>query len=175
MAAPSTTLPHAHLVARSYDLPPSDAVWIATALLHYEHPDRQSFPSDGIVSSVLQHGLTHATRTVVADFVDRLAVSNRKPEVETERVSMLFALPDGTRRVFQTLDSVERERWGAAGHPAWETLPQEFYYLRDWYERWDQASIDASPDPLLRLVGSWTYGGADEYVASLRQGWDQRP
>ena len=51
----------------------------------------------------------------------------------------------------------------------------EYLGLLKWYTTWNLSdSKKGSPplDPLLALVGTWTFGDADTYVREMREGWE---
>ncbi len=153
----------------------ADAVWIATALLHEEHPDAKGFSTEDIVSRVQSLHLTRGGQKTIWQHVNQHSVANRKPQPNRSR--MLYALGKGVRRLFREGDRSDPEREGAPTHPQWSVLPQRYKYLEQWYEDWNRPIRSAEEDPLLVLVGSgaeiWKDTHADEFVASLREGWDR--
>jgi hypothetical protein len=153
----------------------ADAVWVATALLHEEHPDAEGFSTEEIVSRVQWLRLTRGGQKTIWQHVNQHCVANRKPQPNRSR--MLYALGKGVRRLFREGDRGVSEREGAPTHPQWSGLPQKYRYLEHWYEEWSRPIRSAEEDPLLMLVGSgadiWKHTHADEFVASLREGWDR--
>lgn len=161
----------------------ADAVWVGTALLHQRYPNRAQFSIDEIVESVRAHHLTGGTPTSIRQHVTQHCVANRK--AQPNRSCMLYATREGgdpgdtQRRIFRDCDlhRVHPDRKGAPTHPDWAKLPQQYAHLRDWYEMdRKRASEQETTDPLLALAGTGRglFGdqGADAYVHSLRDGWD---
>ena len=158
------------------DLTAADAVWVGTATLHHEFPNEIGFPTETIVNRVTELRLTRREQKTVWQHVNQHCVANRKPMPNRSR--MLFALGKGERRLFRNGDRGVPEREGAPTHPKWSDLPEKYRYLEQWYEEWGQPARYAEEDPLLKLVGSgieiWKDKHADEFVASLREGWGDR-
>lgn len=153
----------------------ADAVWIATALLHEQHPDAPGFSTEAIVKRVLELHLTRGEQRTILQHVNQHCVANRKPQPNRSR--MLYALGQGVRRLFREGDRGVPERDGAPTHPQWSALPQRYRYLEQWYEEWGRPIRPAEKDPLLALIGSgaeiWKNTHADEFVANLREGWSR--
>ena len=169
----------------SFGLTVADAVWVGTALLHQLYPNRSQFSIDEIVESVVKHHLTGGTQTSIRQHVTQHSVANRK--AQPNRSCMLYATRevgdqgDTHRRIFRDCDinRIHPDRRGAPTHPVWERLPKQYAYLRDWYEvERKRGSEQVTTDPLLALAGTGRgmFGdqGADAYVNSLRNGWDDR-
>ena len=154
----------------------ADAVWVGTATLHHEFPNEAGFPTETIVNRVIWLQLTQGGKKTVWQHVNQHCVANRKPMPNRSR--MLFALGKGVRRLFREGDRSVPEREGAPTHPKWSDLPEKYRHLEQWYEEWSRPARSAEEDPLLKLVGSgaeiWKATHADEFVASLREGWGDR-
>jgi hypothetical protein len=159
-------------VSGSAGLTVTNAVWVATALLHRLHPEREGFEPEEIVRLVMQERLTDGKEDSVWTHVRQHSVANKKPQPNT--VCMLFDPGGGIRRLFRRGDFVHPGRNAMRTHPDWEDLPSRYRELRTWYER-EWASSDAGHDPLLALAGTWDGEQADVYVANLRSGWTERP
>jgi hypothetical protein len=170
------TISHERSSIENCDLTVADAVWIGTATLHQELPDANSFPTETIVSRVMELRLTRREQKTVWQHVNQHCVANRKPMPNRSR--MLFALGKGERRLFREGDRSVPEREGAPTHPKWSDLPEKYRHLEHWYEEWSRPARSTEEDPLLKLVGSgaeiWKDTHADEFVASLREGWGDR-
>jgi len=165
-AALSTTRPQAP--GRS-DLTVAEAVWIAVAVLHRDHPDAPDFSSREIFKKVRELSLTSRTDDTLNAHIAKHCVANTSPD--PNRVRMLFATARGRRRLFREGDPYHPERAGHPTHPAWEDLPSPLHSLRDWYEStWNTVKVEQ--DPLLAAIGIgrevWANQHADEYVAELR-------
>jgi hypothetical protein len=160
----------------NYDLSVADAVWIGMALLHHSRPSQAQFTNEEIVNSVVKHHLTKAAEKSIRQHVLQHCVAESKPQ--PNRSCMLHATRDSHRRIFHDWeDQPHPARRGAPTHPAWESLPAQYAYLRQWYEnmRDEKTATMSSQDPLLDLIGSgseiWNGKDADAYVANLRAGW----
>lgn len=152
----------------------ADEVWIATALLHREHPDRPDFTVQEIIRA-RQEKLGGPTRAGFYVTAMQHCVANRPPN--PGRYRMLFETSAGRRRLFRKGDPYHPEREGAKIVPHQSDLPYGYSGLIAWYRDWSSAVLSHSQeaDPLLALVGSgkrlWAREHADDYVRRLRQGW----
>ena len=150
----------------------ADEVWIATALLHREHPEALDFSSREIEARVIKEGLTDAKRPGVAVHISSHCVANRKPD--TGRYLMLFETAKSRRRLFRPGDNYHPGRKGGRMTPDRSEIPARYHALLDWYEGvWIKASGE---DPLMALAGRhrdlWRSIGADDYVQKLREGFE---
>lgn len=153
----------------------ADEVWIATALLHREHPKSADFSVDEILRRVQQEQLTDALRPGVYVHIVQHCVANRAPN--PGRYRMLFAVNESRRRLYRAGDSFHPDREGSKITPAEDEIPEDYIPLLDWYHQWcvthEEHRVES--DPLLRLRGSgkklWEDEPADEYVDRLREGW----
>ena len=109
----------------------ADEVWIATALLHREHPDRNGFTVAEIVDHADKEGLTDRIRPGVSVHAYQHCVANRCPNPGNYR--MLYALPNGHRRLFKSGDDFHPYREGAKQTPLSKDLPERDRPLLDWY------------------------------------------
>jgi len=163
-------------IATKTALKVADEVWIATALLHREHPEAADFAAEEIVERARREGLSKPLRPGVYVHVIQHCVANRAPN--PGRYRMLVETAPGRRRLFRRGDSYHPDREGAKITPEREDLPTGYNGLLSWYQAWSAAaSNDASKeDPLLALRGSgkhlWADEHADDYVRRLREGWE---
>lgn len=152
----------------------ADEVWIATALLHREHPERDDFTIDEIVDRVRRVALTPELRPGVRVHALLHCVANRPPN--PARYRMLFATGKGSRRLYRPGDPAHPARTGKM-EPAKEEVPAGYRELLGWYHtRYARRPPGVErPDPLLALRGSgkalWADEHADDYVRRLREGW----
>ncbi len=156
----------------------ADEVWIATALLHREQPDREDFSIAEIIERAEREGLVKPLRPGVRVHATLHCVAGLPPN--PGRYSMLTATGPGRRRLFQTGDPVHPERIGAKVTPDADQIPEAYRPLLDWYRDYAVSgpgvgAAGALPDPLLELRGSgaetWADESPDEYVERLRSGW----
>jgi hypothetical protein len=154
----------------------ADQVWIATALLHREHPERVDFEIEEIKNRAAKEAGRQPLRPGLYIHIVQHCVANRAPS--PGRYRMLVETGPGRRRLFRTGDSYYVAREGSKTHPAVEELPEKYRKLLDWYRKWDAASSTRPlpEDPILALVGSgkhlWEGDDPDEYVRNLREGWE---
>jgi hypothetical protein len=154
----------------------ADEVWLATALLHREHPKRSDFEIEEIKDRVTEEWGRESLRPGVYVHIVQHCVANRRPS--PGRYRMLVETVPGRRRLFRTGDSYHLAREGSKTHPAVDELPAQYRDLLEWYRKWDAsaAAKRMEEDPILALVGSgkhlWGNEDPDEYVRSLREGWE---
>ena len=174
--------PHSQRVAR----PPrvrerskikiADEVWIATALLHREHPERADFTTDEIIDRVRQEAINGELRPGVRVYVLLHCVANYPPNPARYRV--LFATSRHTRRLFRDGDPYDDARRESSVPPDREALPERYHGLLDWYfsDYTNRRPARSLADSILALSGLgkelWADENPDEYVRRLREDWD---
>ena len=169
----------------------ADGVWIATALLHQQYPDRPDFAETEIIARFLTEGLPRGKHPntlaahVSAHCVANCARSRRRSDpskLQGGAYRILYETRSGFRRLFRPGDDVHPDRIQIHRQPKSvphrEQVPEKYQRLLDWYNDWIQDSKPPVPstsiddDPLLRLRGSgrhiWADEHADEYVERLR-------
>jgi hypothetical protein len=149
----------------------TNAVWVATALLHKNYPERDGFTPEEIVHVVKDFNLTERSEDSIWTHVRQHSVANKRPQPNT--VCMLFDPGGGLRRLFRSGDKAYPGKNESRTHPRWEDLPTEYQHLRRWYEEEWNGVGGGENDPLLALVGTWKDEPADEYVAHLRENWGE--
>lgn len=153
----------------------ADEVWIATALLHCEYPDREDFTVPEIVDRVAREGLSPRLRPGVTVHAYTHCVANKEPRPSGYR--MLYATGASTRRLYRPSDPAHPARSGKV-QPRRDQIPERYHPLLDWYEtEYSRKGAAQTPeDPILRLRGLgreiWQGVDPDEYVRSLREGWE---
>jgi hypothetical protein len=154
----------------------ADEVWIATALLQREQPERQDFSIEEILERAAKEARGEPLRPGVRVHINQHCVANRPPN--PGRYRMLFETAPGRRRLFRRGDNYDAAREGSKIVPAREDIPSEYAALLEWYRDWSQDSVEEriKNDPLLALRGSgkalWADEHADAYVRRLREGWE---
>ena len=152
-----------------------DEVWIASALLHREHPDRSDFTVREIADQVRAEAAPGTVRPGILPHIYLHCVANYPPN--PGRLCLLFATGKNTRRLFRPGDSRHPQRTGGKTMPSREKLPERYRALLDWYlsQYVTQHQPDAEHDPILRLRGLgkeiWDEH-PDHYVRRLREGWE---
>ena len=134
----------------------ADEVWIATALLHRDHPRAADFSLKEIEARLVREGLTDDKRPGVYPHLSVHCVANRPPNRGTYR--MLFETAPSRRRLFRPGDPYDPKREGGKMMPNRTEIPAKYHPLLDWYEHdW----VPASPkDPLLALAARRQIGFA---------------
>jgi hypothetical protein len=154
----------------------ADEVWIATALLHRDHPDQSDFEIEEIVQRAAKEAGAQPLRPGVYVHIVQHCVANRAPN--PGRYRMLIETSPGRRRLFRIGDSYHPAREGSKTSPEREEMAEKYRELLNWYYGWGQESVEdrIKNDPLLALAGSgkdlWAEEHADEYVRRLREGWE---
>lgn len=152
----------------------ADEVWIATALLHRQHPERSDFTvgetvrqaeAAKVAGSPLRPGVqVHAYLHCVA---------NKVPNSGRHR--MLFETSKGRRRLFRPGDPCHPRRLSGKDVPLADDIPTAYRKLLDWYRNEYASDAGRDADPILSLRGLgkaiWADEDADAYVDRLREGW----
>lgn len=152
----------------------ADEVWIATALLHREHPETSDFTLREIEARLVREGLTDRPRPGVQPHLSVHCVANRAPNGGTYR--MLIETAPSRRRLYRPGDPYhpKRERGKTTPDPA--EIPPKYHALLDWYDREWGPGARAGADPLLALAARhrslWRGVDADQYVRELREGFE---
>jgi hypothetical protein len=150
----------------------ADEVWIATALLHREHPRAPDFSLKEIEARLVHEGLTDEKRPGVYPHLSVHCVANRPPDKGRYRI--LFETAPSRRRLFRHGDPYNPKREGGKIVPDRAEIPAKYHPLLDWYERdWTSA---LPTDPLLALAARhrdlWKAVDPDDYVRQLREGFE---
>jgi len=152
-----------------------DEVWIATALLHREHPDRLDFTSKEIAERARHENVFGSYRPGVYVHINLHCVANRRRN--PARLRFLFATAKARRRLFRPGDPYHPAREGGPTCPDRDDVPARYQPLLDWYQQVYAASDSqpSHPDPILALRGlgkeAWGDEEPDAYVRRLREGW----
>ena len=155
----------------------ADEVWVATALLHREQPERAAFSVQDITRRAEQANIEGHLRPSLYVHAIRHCVATLPPS--PGRYRMLVATSATTRRLFRAGDAFHPQREGAKTMPAREDLPDRYQGLVDWYLAAYQPPATsrrtAEGDPILELRGAgadvWGREHPDDYVRRLREGW----
>lgn len=169
-----------HTMKLSHSLPVTikvaDEVWIITALLHRNEPEKPDFSFDEILEFAVRKRIAGVSRPGLYVHVVQHCVANRPPN--PARYRMLYETSPGRRRLFRKGDTYHPAREGAKITPNPEDIPHEYQELLNWYRDWFSAAFTSAPgrDPILSLAGSgkrlWADEHADDYVRRLREGWE---
>lgn len=110
----------------------ADEIWLATSLLHREHPIREDFSVGEIVERAIEEKLAGGYRPGLQIHASSHCVATKPPNPARHR--MLSETSRGRRRLFRPGDKFHRDRKGGKTHPGVEDLPSQYRYLVDWYE-----------------------------------------
>ncbi len=153
----------------------ADEVFLATALLHRDHPERDDFTIREIVERAARENLFGELRPGVRVHASLHCVANRAPN--PGRYRMLYATGKRTRRLLRSGDDVHpgrtRKIW-----PDREEVPESHRDLIDWArQRYgnDAPRRTRGLEGILQLRGMgrdlWRDEDPDEYVRKLREPW----
>lgn len=150
----------------------ADEVWIATALLHREHPAAEDFSSREIEARLARECIAGGKRPGVAPHISSHCVANRPRDTGSYRI--LFETGKARRRLFRPGDPYDPSREGGKIVPDPDDIPAGYHGLLDWYARsWVRAG---GGDPLLALAARhkkmWKSVDPDAYVRELREGFE---
>src|SRR5579884_2871771 len=107
----------------------ADEVFIATALLHREHPDREDFTISEIVDRAAKENVAGELRPGVRVYASLHCVANREPNPGRDRV--LYATGKVTRRLLLSKDDIHPSRTGKIW-PDPEEIPPGYVELITW-------------------------------------------
>ena len=155
------------------DLRVADEAWIATALLHREHPEREDFTVKEIVERARVENITGSLRPGVALHVSFHAVANKEPQ--PSQLRMLYDTGHG-RRLYREGDPAHPRRKGKIV-PEVDAIPARYRGLLEWYRKeYARPPEDNWLQGLTELAGAGkdVFSGVDpdEYVRQLREGWE---
>jgi hypothetical protein len=153
----------------------ADEAWLALALLHQEHRDRDSFSAREILDRVKQEHATPELRPGVQVHIYQHNVANTEPS--SGRYRMFYKLPDDTYRLYRPTDPAHPARKGKIAPDRGE-IPEKYHYLLDWYDHEycpKGSALSEEDDPILQMWGAgkeiWADTNADDYVRDLRANW----
>jgi hypothetical protein len=156
----------------SIDLKVADHVWIATALLHQENPQRNDFSKQEIRDRAELEDPEGAKRPGISHHISTHCVASKQPNPAKHR--MLTRTGTGRRRLFRLGDKFHPGRRSGNTTPHREDLPKKYHHLLDWYETQysqkgvsDQAKTKlrgANAETLMNLMGRIGREDADEMM-----------
>ena len=160
----------------TYSIKVADEVFVATALLHRENPDREDFTISEIVNRASKENLFGDLRPGVRVHASTHCVANRPPN--PNRARMLYATGERTRRLLRSEDEVHPERTGKIW-PNENDLPPQYRELVEWAkQRYGKSSPRKTRwlEGIFQMEGMgrelWRGEDADEYVRKLRENWE---
>ena len=154
----------------------ADEVWIATALLHRQNPERGDFTVGEIVKQAEAEKVAGPgpLRPGVQVHAYLHCVANKAPNPGRHR--MLVETSKGRRRLFRPGDPCHPLRASGKAIPQDNEILSTYDELIEWYRREYAGEHEQSnTDPILSLRGLgkaiWADEKADAYVHRLRAGW----
>ena len=111
----------------------ADQVWVATALLHRENPQRTDFTKQEIRERAEQEDYNLGQRPGISQHISTHCVASKPPNPARHR--MLTRTGTGRRRLFREGDKVHPARQSGNIVPRREDLPEKYHSLLDWYEQ----------------------------------------
>jgi hypothetical protein len=164
------------MIVTTVDIKVLDEVFIATALLHREHPDRQDFTISEIVERAARENLFGKPRPGVRAYASSHCVANRPPS--PNRYGILYATGERTRRLLLAGDDVHPAR-SEKIFPNLEDIPPRYHELVEWSRKRYRKGTSKPVrwlEGLLQMAGTgrdhWKGEDPDEYVRKLREGWE---
>ena len=111
----------------------ADEIWVATALLHLEHPDRPDFSIQEIVDRAVKENLAGRFRPGLPIHAVQHCVATKRANPADHRI--LSETGRGRRRLFREGDPFHPQRSHGRVRPNVEDLPPRYASLISWYER----------------------------------------
>jgi hypothetical protein len=113
----------------------ADQVWLATALLHRESPNRDDFTMQEIKEMAEKAQLPGRLRAGFRQYISRHCVANKPADPSKYRI--LFCTRRGWRRLFREGDELREDtsRKGGKTRPELAGLPEKYRELVAWYEQ----------------------------------------
>jgi hypothetical protein len=119
-----------------------DEAWLGLALLHREHPERDSFTVEEIVDRIAREDLCKPLRPGVYVHISQHSVASKQPHPANYR--MMTETERGKRRLFRQGDPVHPHRTGKIT-PFREDIPEQYWPLIQWYlTEYDQGATSTS-------------------------------
>jgi hypothetical protein len=109
----------------------ADEVWIATALLHREHPEANDFSVDDIIRRARAEHISPQLRPGVRIHLSSHAVANKEPN--GGRYRLLVETAPRRRRLYRPGDEFHPDRVRGKTMPSPDEVPPKYRPLIDWY------------------------------------------
>jgi hypothetical protein len=109
----------------------ADQVWIATALLHQQYPERDAFSVAEIVERAAEERFVEPQPSGVYTHAQAHCVANRPPQ--PAKLRMLYATPEGGRRLCRRGDDYHPQREDGKTLPDPDDIPARYHFLFSWY------------------------------------------
>ena len=130
------------------------ATWLATALLHTENKDRESFQAKEIFQKIRDEDLIQTHDNTLMAHITVHCVANTKPQPNTHR--KLFRVSPGRYRLYKDGDDYHSLREGGQSVPSPDVVPTKYRNLIEWYNSeyntGPKPEKPKSTDPIFTLV-----------------------
>jgi hypothetical protein len=121
----------------------ADEIWIATALLHRERPERMDFSVNEILQRAVKENLSGGYRQGLQMHASHHCVAQKAPNPPSTRHRMLTETSRGRRRLFRQGDPFHPARQSGKTAPEADDIPPRYRELLKWYE--EQYSSNGRP------------------------------
>jgi hypothetical protein len=151
----------------------ADEAWLATALLHREHPEASDFSLHEIRDRA--HQEFRDDRPGVWYHIVTHCLAEKPPNPAQYR--MLHGTGRGRRRLYRPGDPVHPERRGKI-HPERQDLPEKYRSLVDWYlkdysQGPKQPKGSTDPEGLVELVGMVSAYDLQKMMEAIHEGCER--
>jgi hypothetical protein len=151
----------------------ADEAWLATALLHKEHPDSEDFKLSEIHDRARRE--FHDERPGVWYHIVSHCVASNPPSPAQYR--MLHETGRGRRRLFRPGDPTHSERKGKT-HPEKDKIPPKYHGLVDWYvSEYSKDKIQSArttkPEFFLKFVGAISAFDLQKMKEAIEEGCER--
>jgi len=109
----------------------ADEAWVAVALLHREHPERDDFSVQEIKGRARKEVWGQSLRPGFNQHVSHHCVASKSPDPANHR--MLSETTRGRRRLFRDGDPFHPDRAQGKTQPQKWSIPHQYHSLLDWY------------------------------------------
>lgn len=153
----------------------ADLIWVATALLSRDHPERTGFSHDEIRQRVYEIEPEHGfSDSAIRTHISSHCVADKKPDPGKHR--KLHRNADGAYRLYRPGDTYHPDRSNGKTLPLAEQIPAKYRDLLDWYGQQRAKAAKHDRDPLLALRGlgkqMWKeLGGGEKFIREMRENW----
>ncbi len=152
----------------------ADEVWLATALLHHDHPEREDFKLREIRERAGRE--FRDDRPGVWQHIVGHCVATNKPSPASYRI--LHQTDRGRRRLFREGDPCHAGRRSGKMRPVRADIPTEYWRLLDWYDKDYQKggggmTPSSNPSKLLAFVGAIAAFDLQMMTEAIRAGSEQ--
>lgn len=109
----------------------SIATWLATAMLHKENKDVDSFQIKEIFQKIRDENLIQTSDNTLMAHITVHCVANTKPWPNIHR--KLYRVSSGRYRLYKDGDDYHPSREGGQSAPSQDEVPVEYKHLIEWY------------------------------------------